>query len=158
MLTWDAISSGFFLGMVKFLFSAAYLETFYPELSLIQIYLITVCGALTAFNLTYWLSDFFMTRAKLRKLKAIRKGKLKKKKAFTRLNKFIVKVKMSKFGLVILSTLGVMFMSIPVGGIVLAKFYGERKWAYLLATTTILTVGLLLAIFDEQVIELFRKS
>jgi len=158
MLTWDAISSGFFLGMVKFLFAAAYLEFMYSGLTLLQIYTITVSGALTAFNISYWMSDFFMTRAKLRKLKAIRKGKLKKKKSFTKLNKFIVRVKMSKFGLIVLSTLGVLFMSIPIGGIVLAKFYGDRKWAYVLATTTILSVGLLLAIFDEQLFELFRKS
>ena len=51
------------------------------------------------------------------------------KKKFTRMNKFIVKIKGS-LGIVGISFWAPFFLSIPIGSIVTAKFYGENKKTY----------------------------
>ncbi len=156
-MTWDAISSGFFLGIVKFLFAASFLEGFYPSLSVFQVFIITASGALFAFNLTFWLSEYFLIRSKRKRLAASQKSGKKKKRVFSRTNKTIVKIKMSRFGFYIMTTIGLLLMSIPLGGIIVAKFYGGQWKAYLISTFTILITAFILAYFNEQIFT-FVKS
>ena len=155
-MTWDAISWGFFLGMVKFLFAAAFLEVNYPQLSVLQVFLITFSGAFSCFNLTYWPSEYLMLRAKKKRIEALKSGKKKRKKAFTKLNKTIVRIKLSKFGFYILCTAGVLLMSIPISGIVIAKFYGDSKKSYFLSILTIIVTAFVLALFSGAVSDYVR--
>jgi CBS domain containing-hemolysin-like protein len=156
-MTWDAVSSGFLMAMFKFLFASAYLEGVYSHLTFLEVLLITFSGAFFCFNIFYWSAEFFMKLAKKRKLKAIQSGKIKKNKSFTRVNKTIVRIKLSKSGLYTLSTLGVLFLSIPVGGIVIAKFYGETKKAYLLSVLTIFVAAVILAFFSGVISDFIRN-
>ena len=71
-----------------------------------------------------------MERAKLKKLEKIKKGTLKPKKQFSRMNKFIVKMKLSSFGYFVLVIVGPMVLSIPIGSIIIAKFYRRIKFTY----------------------------
>lgn len=141
---WDVFLWAFFLGIVKFLFVPTWIYAWYSELELSHWDILSpmIAGALFGFNLFYWFADYFMERAKKKRIKAIKSGKKKKRKSFTRLNKFIVRIKMSNAGLLILSSVGLMFMSIPIGGIVLAKFYRDRHLAYFIGTGTIILVAI----------------
>ena len=87
-------------------------------------------GLISAF-VFYFGSEFFMKRAHRKKVEkieaAIAKGTpIKKKKTFTRLNKSLVKFKHSigQKGLCVLAPL---FLSVPLGSIICAKFFGHRK-------------------------------
>jgi hypothetical protein len=114
-------------------------------------------GALFGFNLTYWLSEFLLKRAKKRRLAAQKKGKKKTKKVFTKTNKTIVKIKMSRFGFYIMTTIGLLLLSLPLGGVIIAKFYGGQLKAYLISSSTIVATAIILAYFNEQIFS-FVKS
>lgn len=77
----------------------------------------------------YFLSDYFMDRAKERRARKIKNGTAKPKKKFTAVNKFLVRTKrtLGMAGIAAITPTGI---SIPVGSIVMAKFYGDSKWAY----------------------------
>ena len=75
-----------------------------------------------------------MEKAKLKRIKKIKdlaiKGITPKpKKNFTRMNKFIVKIKRS-VGQVGVCFWAPFFLSIPIGSIISAKFYGHSKKTY----------------------------
>lgn len=150
---WDVFLWAFFLGIVKFLFTPSFIYGWYQELGLSHwdVVIPMISGALFGFNLFYWFAEYFMERAKKRRIKAIQSGKKKRRKNFTRLNKFIVRIKMSKAGMLLLSTVGLMFMSIPIGGVVLAKFYREKHIAYFLGMGTIIIVAFLLTFGNKLI-------
>lgn len=150
-MSWLAFLSIFGMGIVKFLFTPTYAYTVLDDPNHWEILVPMISGALFGFNLFYWFSEIFMERAKKKRIKALQLGKTRRKKSFTKLNKFIVKIKMSKTGLIILSTIGLMFMSIPIGGIVLAKFYREKHIAYFLGMGTIIAVAFLLTFGNKLI-------
>jgi len=149
-MAWGAIFFAFGMSTWKFLFAAAITRSTF-EVTLLEIYIATALGGLFSFNLCYWSADYLMGRAKRKKLEKIKSGKLKPKKNFTRLNKSLVKLKMSQNGLWILATAGTLFMSLPVAGIVLAKFYGSKWKAYSIAVGTIILTALLLTLLSDQI-------
>jgi len=51
---------------------------------------------------------------------------LKQKKKFTRMNKMMVRIK-ARFGIYLLTIIAPLFFSIPLGSIICAKFYGDKK-------------------------------
>jgi len=134
--------------MIKFLFSAtiAFNTT---DLTSFEIFVTTSIGALIAFNIFFWLSEWILEYSKRKKLKAIKKGKRKRKKAFTKKNKIIVRIKHSNYGLILLSTAGVLFLSIPLSAIILAKFYGDRMVAYFIAVSFIVLAAFSLTYLNE---------
>ncbi len=150
---WDVFLWGFFLGIVKFLFTPSIIYGWYRELDLSHsdVLIPMLSGALFGFNLFYWFAEFFMNRAKKKRIRSFQSGKRKRKKNFTKLNKFIVKIKMSKTGLLVLSSVGLMFMSIPIGGVVLAKFYRKRHLAYFIGTGTIILVAFALTFGNKLI-------
>lgn len=155
-MSWHVFIFIFAMGIVKFLFAPTLAYAAFPGQNLThwQIIIPMISGALFGFNLFYWFSEFFMDRAKKKRIKAIRSGNKKKKKNFTKLNKFIVRIKMSDMGLVILSTVGLMFMSIPIGAVVLAKFYREKHIAYFLGTGTIILMAFILTFGNKFIFAL----
>lgn len=143
-MSWLAFLSIFGMGIVKFLFTPTYAYATFENLEPWQILLPMIGGALFGFNLFYWFAEYFMLRAKKKRLEAILSGKKKRKRNFTRLNKTIVRISRSKSGLLIMSSVGLMLMSIPIGGVVLAKFYGDKSSSYFIGTATIIIVALVL--------------
>jgi len=79
-------------------------------------------GAWVSAILSYLLAATLFERARRKRLA---KGT---KPAFTRVNKFIVRVKQSRFGFLILVGLAPTWLSVPFGTLVVTKFYGERRY------------------------------
>ena len=76
-------------------------------------------------------------------LKAEKEGvEIKKRKIFTKTNKTLIKVKHS-LGIFGVSFLAPLFLSIPVGTIIVAKFYGKHKLSYPLIIIGILVNGII---------------
>jgi hypothetical protein len=88
-----------------------------------------------------------MAASRKKKLKkendAIQKGiPLKQKKKFTRGNKMIIKLKRS-FGKIGVCFIAPSLLSIPLGTIIVAKFYGKEKDTYLWVFIGIVLSGLI---------------
>ncbi|MBP6458741.1 MAG: hypothetical protein KA264_01475 [Crocinitomicaceae bacterium] len=125
-------SAFFLLSTVKFLFTpfggpAAGLTFF-------ETYLTCVLGAFVSGTIFYFLGEFLLKRSKQKNLLLRESAKLKgevfkEKKKFTKMNKGIVKMK-HRFGIVGISFFAPLFMSVPVGTIITAKFFGKRKITY----------------------------
>ena len=64
------------------------------------------------------------------------------KKRFTRINKGLIKIKRS-VGIIGIALWAPFFLSIPLGSIITAKFYGHNKNTFLLIITGILLNGLI---------------
>ncbi len=76
----------------------------------------------------FFLSDYFLERAYRKRVEREKKGAPPKKK-FTRVNKFLVRGKRT-LGLAGIALLTPMFISIPVGSLITAKFFTHTRWAY----------------------------
>ena len=89
-----------------------------------------------------------------RRVKAYReKGKTKRN--FTKRNKWIIKIKRSNMGFLLICTLAPLFLSIPIGTMVVVKFYGNRPRAYALVTITLLIVAYLLTYLNDYIFSIF---
>lgn len=153
-MNWGLYFGLFGLSMVKFLFAPfggpklglSYLET----------YVSCVAGAICCAIIFYFSAEFFMIRAHKKRKKmredALAKGvEPKHKKKFTRTNKFIVRIK-RRFGIYGISMYAPLILSVPIGSIISAKFYGKDKRTFPLILAGIvmngaLTTGLAYLIF-----------
>ena len=127
-MNFAAYSTGFLFATFKFMLAASFMMPF--EVTYWEVVFATFFGAFFGFCLFYFSSGFFMEKAKQKKLEKIKNGTLKPKNQFTKLNKFVVKLKLSPYGYIGLLICGPMFMSIPIGSIVLAKFYRRLKFTF----------------------------
>jgi hypothetical protein len=133
-MDWGVLITGFILGTWKFMFGhwivfGAYGVDNFAEI--IAIFASVTFGAWTCMSVFYFSSNFFMRRAHIKRKAAYQlaldKGvSSKKKKVFTKMNRGIVWVKMN-IGIYGLTFLAPLFLSIPIGAIVCAKFYGKSK-------------------------------
>jgi hypothetical protein len=119
----------FLLSMVKFLFTPFGGPA--AKLTFLETYLVCVSGAIFSAFIFYFASEYFLKRTHLKKVreeqKALEKGiVLKHKKKFTRANKFIVRLK-RRFGIFGISLYAPLFLSVPIGTMITAKFYGKEK-------------------------------
>jgi|TARA_B110000495_G_scaffold197730_1_gene208451 hypothetical protein len=130
-----AYSSGFLMGTVKFMFAATSMMAF--SVSYWEVVFATFLGAFVSFNIFFFFSGLLMERAKEKKLEKIKKGTLKPKKQFSRMNKFIVRLKFSSFGYFVLVIVGPMVLSIPIGSIIIAKFYRKIRFTYWLEVVSL---------------------
>jgi hypothetical protein len=125
-------SAFFLLSTIKFLFTpfggpAAGLTFF-------ETYISCVAGAFFSGTIFYFLGEFLLKRARAKKQasyqESLKKGiPLKTKKTFTPLNKGVVKMK-RKLGIIGITFFAPLFMSVPIGSIVTAKFFGKNKFTY----------------------------
>ena len=183
MINWSLVTFGFSMGTFKFLF--AHWLTYYAMaeptfFDLLQIFISTTAGAWITLTVFYWMSDYFMKRAKIRRLsknKASKKNesknwfnnsfrpKIKKIRSlfrikavrnfrrwlYWRIKRFIVKVKngLGVYGITLLAPL---FLSIPGGAIVCAKFFGSQKKTFplMLLNTGIYSFLMCLWIYTTQ--------
>jgi hypothetical protein len=134
-MNFAAYSTGFLMGTVKFMFAATSMMAF--SVSYWEVVFATFFGAFVSFNIFFFFSGLLMEKAKEKKLEKIKKGTLKPKKQFSRMNKFIVRLKFSSFGYFVLVIVGPMVLSIPIGSIIIAKFYRNIKFTYWLEVVSL---------------------
>lgn len=128
-MLWGKYIGFFGFSMIKFLFTPFGGPK--AGLSFIETYIVCVAGALLSAAIFFFSSEFFLIRAhKKRKeliLKSLETGvPLKQKKKFTKTNKLIVRIK-HKLGIIGVAFYAPLFLSIPIGTIITAKFYGKEK-------------------------------
>ena len=123
------LSGLFLLSIIKFFFTPLGGPSL--GLSFLETYLSCVAGGVFGATVFYFSANYFMKRAKEKHLalrqKHLDEGKpFVEKKKFTRANKFIVKVKM-RLGIFGTAMWVPLFLSVPLGSIITAKFYGDDK-------------------------------
>ena len=132
-MNWGAYSALFGLATFKFMFAA------FPgpalDLTFIETFVSIVFGGTLSASVFYFSSDYFMYLSQQKRLKKVEKFKLEGKtipfkKKFTRTNKLIVFCK-RKFGMHVICFWAPFFLSVPLGSIVVAKFYGKLKFTFL---------------------------
>lgn len=101
------------------------------ELTFLETYLSVVAGGIVAATVFYFSAEYFMKRSKTKRIekeqKMIELGQpIKAKKNFSRMNKFVLKIKQS-LGQIGISLWAPFFLSVPIGSIIAAKFYGNSK-------------------------------
>jgi hypothetical protein len=105
-------------------------------LSFIETFLACVIGGYVSVSIFYFGSSYFMERNRLRQIKRVQrrkaKGKkVKEKRTFNKTNRSIVKFK-TNTGFITTCWLFPLFLSLPLGSIVTAKFYKHRKWTFVI--------------------------
>lgn len=120
----------FFLSIVKFIFTPAAVRAS-NTLTYIECLIVVGSGALLGGIVFFYSASYFMKRAHDKRVEKekqmLAEGKILKK--FTRVNKFLVRTKRS-LGIIGVALIGPLLM-IPIGGIVMAKFYGTQREAIL---------------------------
>lgn len=144
-MQWHYYFSLFSLSMIKFMFAPFGGPGL--KLSFIETYLSCISGAFFAAVIFYFSSEYFMKKAHDKKIAAIRRAQefgiqVKHKRSFTRFNKFIVRLK-RRFGIFGISLFAPFVLSVPLGSIVTAKFYGKEKRTFPLIILGICLTGLL---------------
>lgn len=112
-----------------------------------QTYVANVSGAIISASFFYGAAELVMNwnyKKRIRKYnEAILKGEIPNyKRNFTRTNKFLIQLK-RRAGRLGVSLFAPLLLSIPIGSIVTAKFYGRQKGTLLLVYLGILINGCL---------------
>ncbi len=154
-MLWGKYIGFFGFSMIKFLFTPFGGPK--AGLSFFETYVVCVAGALVSAAIFYFSSEFFMIRAHKKRKELIRKSietgiPLKVKKKFTKTNKFIVRIK-HKLGIIGVAFYAPLFLSIPIGTIITAKFYGKERRTFPLivlgiAINGVITTGIAFIIAD----------
>jgi len=148
MTIW-ALFSLFLIAMIKFMFAP--LGGPALNLDFFETYLSCISGAAFSSSIFFFSANYFLKRAR-RRNKQKRERRLamglppKMKKKFTRVNKFIVRTKRS-IGIIGITFWAPLFLSIPLGSIIAAKFYGKNKNAFLLIILGICINGIIITGF-----------
>lgn len=131
-MQWVGLSTVFFTAMVKFMFSPALGPAL--KLSYIETYFANAAGAVVSMAIFYFAAEFFLKRSHQKKVQkykvAIASGiEVKHKPIFTKRNKTIIRLK-NKIGILPFSFWAPFLLSIPIGTIITAKFFGKRKMTF----------------------------
>ncbi|MFA9210250.1 MAG: hypothetical protein ACEQR5_00365 [Moraxellaceae bacterium] len=142
-MNWTAFFGIFSLAMVKFMFAPFGGPTL--GLSALETYAAAVSGAIVCAVFFYFASEYFLKLAVKKHKAKLQAAQLsgipmKTKKKFTRMNKFIVRIK-HRLGIVGLSFFAPFFLGIPLGTIIAAKFFGHQKKTFPLILAGILFNG-----------------
>ncbi len=133
-MQWIGLSSVFFTAMVKFMFSPAIGPAL--KLSYIETYIANAAGAIISMTIFYFAAEYLLKRSQAKKVlkykEAMKSGTdFPKTKIFTKRNKTIVRLK-NKIGVVPFSFWAPFLLSIPIGSMITAKFFGKRKMTFVL--------------------------
>ena len=148
-MNWALIGTGFVFGTWKFMFVhwmvyAAYQVDSFNEL--IQVYGSSTAGAWVTMAVFFFGSSYFMKRAAEKKIKAMEEAKARgedydpfppAKNSFVKLqrwfywrsNRLIVWIK-KNVGIYGVTLIGPLILSVPIGSIVCAKFYGNKRMTF----------------------------
>lgn len=134
------------LSTIKFLF-VPFLSIHVHNYNYITAVLINISGGIIGISFFFKTSSYFIDRAIRKRQEALEKGNAKPKKVFTRVNRFLVKVK-NTMGMYGLAFIILPFLSIPISSIVSAKYFHlkKKKMLFLLYTSSIVWSFLLSAI------------
>ena len=155
-MPWNKYLIVFGLAQVKFLFTPSIAYASMPNLSFWEIFICTTIGALFCFNLTFFLSKRIMDFSQKRRIKKKLQSK-KTNKVFTIKNKWIVKLKRSNMGFLLICLLAPLFLSVPIGTIVVAKFYGDRPLSYYLVSILLVCTAFVLTFLNNSIFQLFSS-
>ena len=144
----------FALAAVKFMVAPA--SGFGLGLRFWEVLIITIIGGFVGFLFFYNTANYFMALAYKRRHKKIDEKGFKATKTFTRTNKLIVKIKRFKFGYWLLIFLTPCILSIPLGSIIMAKFYSERKGTYARMFLSVVVLGFIYTYFSDIIVRLFK--
>ncbi len=131
-MQWVGLSTVFFMAMVKFMFSPALGPA--VKLSYFETYIANAAGAIVSMTIFYFAAEFFLKRSHQKKVQkykaAIAAGvEIQHKPIFTKRNKTIIRLK-NKIGIIPFSLWAPFLISIPLGSIITAKFFGKRKMTF----------------------------
>ncbi|WP_027418246.1 hypothetical protein [Crocinitomix catalasitica] len=144
---------GFILGTFKFLFSHWSIHVAALgndiELTFFQLFIPTTAGALITMIIFYFSSEALMKRAAIKRNIAYHNALAAglpyvEKKKFTYLNKKIVKIK-NGIGIYGITFLAPLFLSIPIGSVICAKFYRHKKKTFPLMLFTVIGYSFLMS-------------
>ena len=143
-MNWGVISL-FGVSTVKFLFAPFGGKI--AGLTFIETYVSCCSGAILSAAIFYFLANYFIKKS-IEKNAKIRQDFLDNglpipvKKRFTRMNKGVIRMKRS-IGIIGIAFWAPFFLSIPLGSIITAKFYGHNKNTFLLIMAGIFLNGLI---------------
>jgi hypothetical protein len=129
-MRWGAITSVFLFATFKFMV-APFTGRHAFHLSFFETFLACTAGGIFSAAIFYYSSEFFIRRTE-RKVKTLKQEALKKgiiyqeKRKFTRMNRFIIRLKKA-FGIIGISFWAPFLLSVPIGSMIVAKFYGHDK-------------------------------
>ncbi len=128
-MQWHYYFTLFSLSMIKFLFAPFGGPGL--KLNFLETYVSCVAGAIVCAFIFYFSSEYFLKKAHLKRkaliAESIKTGvPLKFKRKFTFFNKLIVRIK-HRLGIIGISMYAPLFLSVPIGSIIAAKFYGKDK-------------------------------
>ena len=143
-MNWGVIS---LFGVSTVKFSFAPFGGKIAGLTFIETYVSCCSGAIVSAAIFYFLSNYFIKKS-IEKNAKIRQHFLDQglpipvKKRFTRMNKWVIRMKRS-IGIIGIAFWAPFFLSIPLGSIITAKFYGHNKNTFLLIMVGIFLNGLI---------------
>ncbi len=131
-MNWGLIISVFFLATFKFMFAPFTGSSL--GLNFWETYIASVAGGTFSAAIFYFSSELIILisekKRKKKEEESLKTGiPVKRKKKFTRTNRVIIKVKNS-LGIYGICFWAPFFLSVPIGSIVAAKFYGKLKKTY----------------------------
>ena len=151
-MSWIALLYVFFLAHVKFLVTATIAFATYPQLSVDEVFLASSLGAISCFNIFYYISK----KVYFGDNKKSASPKNKKRKIFKRRNRILIKMKQSKTGFLLVCTCAPLFLSIPIGTVVTVKFFGDDKKTYWYVSILLVVMAFLLAYLNESIFTFFE--
>ena len=151
-MSWIAFFYVFFLAHVKFLVTATIALATYPQLSVDEIFIASSLGAISCFNIFYFISQ----KIYFRDSKKTKSSKAKKSKTFKKRNRILIKMKQSKIGFFLVCTLAPLFLSIPIGTVVTVKFFGDDKKTYWYVSILLIIMSFLLAYLNDSIFQFFE--
>ena len=122
------------LSTLKFLF-VPFLSVHVHNFNFLTTALINIAGGFIGITFFFKTSSYFVDRSIIKRKKDLENGVVKQKKVFTRMNKFLIRVK-NTMGMYGLAFLILPFLSIPISSIVSAKYFHLKKKKMLLLLYT----------------------
>ena len=151
-MSWIALLYVFLLAHVKFLVTATIALATYPQLSVDEIFIASSLGAISCFNIFYFISK----KIYFGQNKQSKSTKTKKTKTFKKRNRILIKMKQSKIGFLLVCTLAPLFLSIPIGTVVSVKFFGDNKKTYWYVSILLIIMSFLLAYLNDTIFQFFK--
>ncbi len=124
------------LGTFKFMFAST--PGVIADLPFEKVYFLATLGGLVSFNFFYFLANHFIRKTLEKNKRKMKLGNYIAKKKFTKTNKTIVKLKMTNAGFWIITIVAPLVLSIPIGSIIVAKFYRHHKETYWITTLSLI--------------------
>lgn len=150
MVNWGVLIGIFFLATFKFMFSA--IPGSIADVPAWQTFVACTLGGTFSAALFYFSAELLIKFSHKRRVKKVLSAEAKgivlpHPKKFTRMNKFIIRVK-HLFGIYGIALWAPFFLSVPIGTIITAKFYGKKKITFLLITLGMFINGAIITVLS----------